>query len=797
MMPSDTAATLASYVRSAVRLKAETAPFQSDLAVAPERIVYCVDANCVWLFVSPKTMAPRRSDGGGGYGSVFDDEKPQLSEAVGAALAHYVFYCLNDLPDGRIRPLILLPGHDAETRRLYDRLAKEVADPAAKADRELQALDRILRAVRSMDPERAERHLVNYRKHLVQYLHLTDTPRAKMRRLNALLADERLARLEVAAAEMVTSLPDQDEAAVLLRAFEGPSNLRERLVEGFFRREWERRLKRERPERDDAAVTADVAALARLEWVNERLAEVDLRMVLITGDEAILRAGEAYVRPSDADRTFAESFLRHPRAFLAASETFGAAPNETGSRLGGLADGWLDTFLARFLDGRQGVLRSKRKFEADPRSLEKSASDVLTVDRGAAEVFKRQWERYAENVSRHLLSSLVASDERRSLLGDDLGGAAVEGFAGLNDHLLKEREQRSLGFFEAVTRTGYDLLAVDDSPRHLRKRMPPTVSFDSFAATERFVRLVMSEGLSGLEPRGLDSHCRDIEEEDPSGYAKLLAYAVLFAHAGRWHVAQIIARQAIAVVSRRATLDRGGADGRISGREAFYFAAVAQRYLARNPADLDAVEPLLAEAAARLENDRGRHSPSTVSDIRFRAESLSLSLTRLLHARFASRRIAPLRSDLLDGLIESFARLDEEARKENDVWVAANVGRSALTNLFMTIALRFNGDVSPGNATGPVRDLPDRADRLAATEEAGGPHTLPRTELTMFVGLFAKIVSRPRSSSDEMLRREFFICEAYLAEIGRKEQFTPYDRSRYLYLMALSRELLRMPTSAK
>ena len=156
------------------------------------------------------------------------------------------------------------------------------------------------------------------------------------------------------------------------QAYGVPRTLQDQIVESSFRIDWERRLRRENPSRSDRRLKPDCAALARLELVNRRLRqhEPDRRLVLITGDEAMFRAGDEYRPISGERRTFSELYLRHPRAFLATPMVVLSGSGRPEASRAGSTDfvtDWLDTLLARYT-GDAGVDGARLRDLADSAS---------------------------------------------------------------------------------------------------------------------------------------------------------------------------------------------------------------------------------------------------------------------------------------------------------------------------------------------------------------------------------------------------------------------------------------------
>ena len=143
----------------------------------------------------------------------------------------------------------------------------------------------------------------------------------------------------------------------------------------------------------------------------------------------------------------------------------------------------------------------------------------------------------------------------------------------------------------------------------------------------------------------LDSDYRkDLEtllDKDLSRYFYFLAYAVLFAAEGIWHVAAALAERAMDISDNTDF-------PRISGREAAYMRAVALRHGARRLENLNEVGRLIDEAERRLRLDRKERPKLNAGEIRFEAERCALKLTYHLFALFLDSRLPEGLPDLAE-----------------------------------------------------------------------------------------------------------------------------------------------------
>ena len=109
--------------------------------------------------------------------------------------------------------------------------------------------------------------------------------------------------------------------------------------------DWLETLKKTKdPKTSEDKVEDDAQALARLQWMNEKIDSKRFRIVFITGSKAISEA-EAE-RPGETEsKNFRDRYIRNPRAFMADNRVL-FSWNDSKRR-----DHDLTTFLDLFLGG--------------------------------------------------------------------------------------------------------------------------------------------------------------------------------------------------------------------------------------------------------------------------------------------------------------------------------------------------------------------------------------------------------------------------------------------------------------
>lgn len=803
-MAGGNALELTKYIKAAARLRRELSPFEADKALTADggTVLYAIDTNIVWLFLDPKRLGPRH-DWVGGYTHVFPSDDDHLAEALAAALSRYILYQLNTVsaPDGRLDvPLLLLDGHDAEVRSTYDRLIVHADEHAAIRGGQVRELkERLAWLTEAPDVGAQVERLRESAQSIIEWLYLDDSPQSQANRLGRLLTGGRLARLQAGVERIALAVPEERRPAVRA-AFSPPRDLLAQMAEIKRRNDWEKMLRDyKNTERQGQSLRVDAVALARLEGINAMLKPERIRVCLITGDNAMINAAAGYI-PDGNDDAFTDAYIRHPRAFLAADEvlTPTAQPNPERSASPGLVSGWLDTLLAQFTDdqGPDAAALTRLVMERGAPTLHKRAGKVLEADPRALATLSEQWLAHTSAIrDEHAASSNLAQGEIKRLIGD----AAFSDINASLDGLQQELSATSGGtwdtYYRAVVRTGFDLVQAGD---HLagrrRRRNAPAVNFETFSLARSFVReVIAAKGLRAPPTGEIDERLAGIEQQG-GGYAVLLAYAVLFADAGRWHVALLTAKRAIAVANlyedRNSTLAEvlnlsEEVRRRVSGREAYYFAAVAQRLTARSLSDVAKAAHYLERARLSLQRDRPRMDAPADSELRFDAEMLANDLTRYLLCRFTPK-LALERTPSLDAMRERAFELATRSQSIGDDWARRVVERSALNNLVMIDAMtNWSERQDPRLQAGAVRLA-----EIVSADRASENRDLPVTELVIITGLYAEAHF---GSPDRARRRRIaddLIAFQHDIESDSGNLMMPYDLERYRLMIGRIRERL-------
>jgi hypothetical protein len=800
---------LVSYLVAAAKLRLELAPYESDreLERVGGAVFHAVDTNIVTLFLAPHLMGPAGERGDGGYGVVFPGDDRETATALAAALSRFIFWNLT----GAQQPLLLLIGHDAETRSIFEAVArntKSAIDVLEASGKSLLSLLKRLKA-ETVDEERISL-LEQFAPELLQHLFYEKGPASELRRFSMLFTQGRLMRLSVAIRQDQFFSENDKKNRELCRLFSVPSNIGDQLEESQYRVAWRKRLQ------DSAAsslkehrLRADSSALARLQLINNKISGSNQRLVLITGDQKMFAAADSYKPYENRSETFSELYLRSPRAFLAAPDvlapdfTIGAAH----SRAPILINNWLDTLLARYT-GAQGVRKKEIHNIAfgDPRAvatLQRLAADVTKVDPAAADSIKMVWSEYTTYLrASHAAVSDLARAEVKRYFGVTLERETEDALLSVERRLRRTGEQSWQAFFAALMRAGYDLLSIDDLASEQRCHDVPPISFDAFVKAREFVREVLGGIVNSPAPENTLAALHDgLLIEDPTGYAGALAYAVLFAHAGRWHVARLMADRAIDIANRvqediLEKLGKGEVAPRsetvISGREAFYFAAMCERLQVREPVGLLVAQQLLSKAERSYERDIQRNHKLSVNKARFVAERRSIEMARCMFRELLSQDNADLGkyiepSEVMSAIAQEFQKIYALP----DDWMRRRIQNSMAIEFFMGAALLDNRSSLKADLITDCMKFLSGVNELIMVEVLGRAKNLDTSWLTTAIGCYA--LSRFTRCLGKTKRKILDLMDNLDGVLANNPDIvivTAYDRKRYEMLSRLTRNAL-------
>jgi hypothetical protein len=275
------------------------------------------------------------------------------------------------------------------------------------------------------------------------------------------------------------------------------------------------------------------------------------------------------------------------------------------------------------------------------------------------------------------------------ILESSISAADIE--ADIAEHVARQRDRSMLELSQMGARA---LLA----QRELSVRNPPDLFFSSLSNTNRiFENLARHDVYSG-EPDKFVRDYKSIDDEtlgteDNEGddrqrsYLKFVVLGAIFSSAEKWSTALGHALRAVDVATRYAhkrpavKVSEGSGDvPNVSGREAYYLAAVCYRMIAKSPEELKYSRDYLSKAVAKREEDIGL-KPDLATRLgpqRQLSESLANSLSDYYFKRFENSDVHPDISAFLtstEALIEAWKdqRFDGPMTLLTKVSVATNL----------------------------------------------------------------------------------------------------------------------------
>lgn len=636
-----------------------------------EQIHYAVDTSLIVMYAEPWLAIDRVDKAFAGAG--------QVHERVVALLGDLVMRRLDPArADAAIAgaapgPLIALPPHDEENRRVVLAISRDAADDFKRDSASAQHLATLLAAAvaSTRDPEEALRRLLKVLE--------TDAP-ALAAYLNC-----------TAPTELLRLLP------------------RGRLVPPAFHPAFgdgERQLRRPPPQQQGdrlAALSADADAwygrlcqsvdaispttanklrddawaLAYLQWVNEDAAARQLRqrVVLITTNPLTLGAGKGVPANHPGFIDFAAAYLRDARALLGTKHCFAPAPtSETQFRMLEFLSVVFPNAVQQERSARPqgGVVVEVNAGDAQQVAESRELDDALNLlieaqhrakldgNFPAADLAK--WR----NVVTDTLKQLVV--ERRQLRNEPPWPGLEAGCIDVNaflEALVKRVQQSFADLYLSMGVIGVEQLL----DANAKVRGLPALRLDdrypgAQAQAERLSELMFRTD------RGPDFDLAalyaELRQEDDSNYHAHVLHAFVYASSGKWFQARTLCRVALTVAGAIPEAERAGR----LGREAAYLMAVAERRLANS-------EEKLAMARNALQQARDLDDRVAGSDPRFDAEALAQDVTALQmqHFRGALAGGVPVAA-LLARARELVERVDAEPIQSVRHWVI----RQATTN---------------------------------------------------------------------------------------------------------------------
>ncbi|KQP17032.1 hypothetical protein ASF45_27835 [Pseudorhodoferax sp. Leaf265] len=693
-----------------------------------ELIHYAVDTGLVVMYAQPSRKPER-------HPAVFS-QAPDIHESELALVGDLVMRRLNAAtadafpPGGKLAPLIALPPHDEENKRVVLAIARDAEEFLADVKRRLPTLvARITEAIAGASEAEASQRFLSV---------LAEDAPALAAWLGGTSPTELLRLLPKGRLVPPKLHPAFGEARDRLRYPTGRlANGRHvelaDVADAWFKR-MTRNLREMTPDQANK-LNDDAWALAYLDWINRDAVERELRqrVVLVTTNQLVVNAAVSFKTHHAGFAHFGEAYVRDARSLLGAKHCFAPTPTEK-----------TEFRIQEFLS----VLFPNSIYSATTRFPKAATVDV---NASAIRRFLSGWDM---DKKLNLLTAAGGATERTSNFPDDdlarwrqvvtgtlaqvvmnrrqqHGETALPGNIGdkVNVELFLEDLIRSVqaSFADLYLRMGVigveQLLDGDHDVRGL-----PALRFDPLYPRAQAQAQALSELMFDREKRkafDLEHMYAELQHEDDSNYHAHVLHAFVFASSGKWLQARVLCRIALAVVEG---IHENQKNGRL-GREAAYLMAVAERRLAGRVAKLDHAREALTLA-------RERRDPGAGVDERFTAEELAQDVTELQLGFFTADRKEPVEVRRYLTRAENIVS-SVEASGETVNCIRYWIIRQAVTNaLLASLVAALCGQRFP-QELGRIRDLLAKLADLGLAPDPASRHAKHRypDEVSDFVWL--------------------------------------------------------------
>ena len=730
------------------------------------RLFYGVDSNVVSFFLDPHRHAARLADLRRiGLGDLFRLDTLENQHRVAVLVADYPFLTLETGC-----PLIAIEPVNKEIHGIYNNqtAAFFAAHENGYTEEELaRRLDAIVHG--KLTPKDRE---------LLEHAVTLEHP--------AVVAADRIYTLvrngRILGSNLVTGRTHSNSLA---RALHISNSAAEVIEFAQVRMKWLRQLT-STGRRPNGRVLNVAAAMARLELCNTRLRDdgVKERLLYITGDSSLLEAAEQIPwGDDDACGSFAAAFIRHPRSFADEPEVLRPSDSETSGESDTLL-GWLTLLLGRIDESSPG-LRPVGGHVTLPDEVLAMMRQVVADDGAAAERILTEWGRFTTSVSDTGLAPKAFVDHLKAMLHNP---DAIEEVERLRRELEAQVELAwtKVFYVSAGARLALEVAAHDSEGAVLPDREVPKVVVEARPALVTFLR----EAGRWFTPDGDFDHPtyealrQAVRQEDDTQYGDYVGHAYVLAQQAQWRSAGILAGLASSKVGHILEF----LPQRSNGRESAYLQAYCARLVSRSSEELGRAflfieKALEIDRTERVCAEASGHAKESASE-RFEIERLVLRATVALYAWKAGdpeylRRsftellpeIAELAGrvrDKLSGLAARGLEPDHDLTMIEAALVSA-LGRCLRTSLGIYIQLGEFGE--------PARKTwLELVGHCAKVE--------PPSQYTEFVNKIGRSVFA-ENIGVKARRRDLDRLQYHLPA-----NVLPYDRERYLAMLAIARERL-------
>ena len=633
------------FVRTAAFLKREFEGRNLSERDETRNVIYVFDSDIIKTKCAPWVTGPAGK--GHGYGAIFSEEFPanvaavsseqeKKAEQIASILANYVLHL-------SATPVFQLPSHAKETNNVYRAVRRSVEtfdeiDSRRTHSRRSFELARAIALVRHRASEGARKEEIGDAiEHVLGWLtHREDTKQARLlREWDAYYGLEAefggIYSLANAGVFFREERDLSDAFSVLQPAGRSyrEDQVFQKLVDywtGMF------------AARSRHNIEADAEALSHLFLINARLAGSKWKCVFVTGDRVLVKAAYQAIPSSllpDEQKSFGDGFsleyIRHLWSYSSDALIEPGNQQKFNDLFGGLLAAWSDEL---------GFSIKKLELVSDGK-VRQFAMAEDSVKRVLAE-----WEVLTnKSVIRLAMEEYLKNDALRKAIWDAVNVSAVVGdWEGLQARLLEEVDRIRDRTILSMSDLGIDFIIQADK---LGRRNPPELVFDTLNNTNDIFKRLSAAG-SYRDAKSFENDFAKIKEDcyDSSqdgddrqqSHLKFLVLGAAFASAERWLIALSHAKRAIAIIRRSAQRGKkipikAGHNSHMSGREAYFLAAVAQRMLAASDRDFVRALEDLDNAAAALREDHREKTASAMTFARFDSERLAMALGRYYLAR--------------------------------------------------------------------------------------------------------------------------------------------------------------------
>ncbi|MGH1455118.1 MAG: hypothetical protein ACRBBV_18340 [Paracoccaceae bacterium] len=637
-----------------------------------KKTIFVYDTDVIVTYCEPWRNGPSKpEEWGDGYGeilSVSSDDKAERERAmdVAAVLAERALLGVRD----RSIPAFIFDGHLDETNRVYAEIGRRISErgdsPSLDFEEERNRRLRQLFAMisyRSSSSNPAPTQLSPLVKELFATMNAASSyPTSKQAKDEAALRNLFELRVKTgniyptskAVALLDGSVPDDVRDALGVFSTEKKNLTDDELQDlNIIAHHFSRSFK--------AGQEADWNAIGLVYLVNGRLKKTGWRVVLMTGTTSLVNAchgnfakirGLDPMRAEGLQKKFSSRFIRH----LWSGTTEALLEPASDDLNGNLQDrfvNWLDGFIADCSNADRFEVEKLDEFVSDPQKMFKE-----NLERRVGEA-SDHWKSLIQDALQDYRFRQVGIDNEAALklqskllfrISSARGLSSPPSFTEiLREHQEEYERERDLTYTK-LSDIGIESIL---SSRGIGLRNPPDLAFETLKRTNMIFQTLCSEHGYGDPKTRLKDFSNDYSEiwrdtrdekdtNDPrmECYLRFLALGAAFASGNLWGVALSQGERALAIVRRsksRGTIpDKICQDDRvthISGREAYFLCATAQRAVARTKKEFDRSRRHLEDTERCLEEDWKHGSALSASRLRFKGEKLALQLSRYYDAR--------------------------------------------------------------------------------------------------------------------------------------------------------------------